>query len=92
MVPRWQLASALLLQYQWNLITVPQIELLGRPVPLEQGRLLGGGSSLNVMLLGLGAPAELDNWAAFGNPGWDFNGLSSYFRKVSGLCWFQRII
>lgn len=90
MIPRWQTASALLLQYQWNLITVPQTELLGRPVPMEQARLLGGGSSLNIMLLGLGAPAEFDTWAAFGNPGWDFEGLSPYLKKVSYLDWFLR--
>jgi choline dehydrogenase len=88
MVPRWQPVSALLLDYQWNLITVPQSELLDRPVPMEQARLLGGGSSLNIMLLGLGAPAEFDSWAAFGNPGWDHDGIAPYFRKVSYINWF----
>ncbi|KAI1851278.1 hypothetical protein JX266_003353 [Neoarthrinium moseri] len=82
MIPRWQPLSALELQYQWELLTVPQTELLYRPVPLEQGRLLGGGSSINIMLMNLGAPAEFEAWADFGNPGWDWDGISPYYRKA----------
>ena len=82
MIPRWQPLSALELQYQWELLTVPQTELLARPVSLEQGRLLGGGSSINIMLMNPGAPAEFEAWANFGNPGWDWEGITPYYRKV----------
>ncbi|KAF7530189.1 hypothetical protein G7054_g9622 [Neopestalotiopsis clavispora] len=82
MIPRWQPLSALELQYQWELLTVPQTELLARPVSLEQGRLLGGGSSINIMLMNLGAPAEFEAWANFGNPGWDWEGITPYYRKA----------
>lgn len=82
MIPRWQPLSALELQYQWGQLTEPQSELLLRPVSLEQGRLLGGGSSINIMLMNLGAPAEFQAWADFGNPGWDLEGIAPYYRKV----------
>jgi choline dehydrogenase-like flavoprotein len=84
MIPRWQIFGALDLNYQWNTITTAQEGLiLQRPVLMEQGRLLGGGSSLNVMVWGRGTPTEYDTWASFGNPGWDWNGLLPYFKKVS---------
>ncbi|KAI4596961.1 hypothetical protein KJ359_004871 [Pestalotiopsis sp. 9143b] len=82
MIPRWQPLSALELQYQWGQLTEPQSELLLRPVSLEQGRLLGGGSSINIMLMNLGAPAEFQAWADFGNPGWDLEGIAPYYRKA----------
>lgn len=82
MIPRWQALSALLFKYQWNLTTVPQEELLYRPVPILQGRLLAGGSSVNIMVWGRGTPANYDAWADLGNPGWDWEGLLPYFKKV----------
>lgn len=82
MVPRWQLDTALELQYQWGLLTTPQTELLLRPVDLEQGKVLGGGSVINIMLMNLGAPAEFEAWKNFGNPGWDYDGIAPYYRKA----------
>lgn len=81
-VPRWQLETIAELDYQWGLLTVPQTELLLRPVDLEQGKVLGGGSVINIMLMNLGAPAEFEAWKNFGNPGWDYDGIAPYFRKA----------
>lgn len=85
MIPRWQLLTVAELDYQWGLLTVPQTELLLRPVDFEQGKILGGGSSINIMLMNLGTPAEFEAWANFGNPGWDYDGIAPYFRKVWNL-------
>lgn len=87
-VPRWQLETVVELDYQWGLLTVPQTELLLRPVDLEQGKVLGGGSVINIMLMNLGAPAEFEAWKNLGNPGWDYDGIAPYFKKAcQGAPW-----
>jgi choline dehydrogenase-like flavoprotein len=35
------------------------------------------------MLFQRGAAEDYDNWARLGNPGWDFEGLLPYFKKVT---------
>ncbi|WP_375450690.1 GMC family oxidoreductase [uncultured Devosia sp.] len=48
----------------------------------EQGRLLGGGSAVNAMVANRGAPADYDEWVALGAPGWSFDEVLPYFRKL----------
>lgn len=48
----------------------------------EQGRLLGGGSSVNAMVANRGAPADYDEWVEAGAPGWSFEEVLPYFRKL----------
>jgi len=47
---------------------------------------VGGGSAVNSMYLMRGSADDYDNWAKFGNPGWDFKGVLPYFKKV---CFFR---
>ncbi|TBU99218.1 GMC family oxidoreductase [Stutzerimonas kirkiae] len=49
---------------------------------LEQARVLGGGSSINVLVANRGLPRDYDQWAAQGADGWDWNGVLPFFRKV----------
>lgn len=54
-------------------------------VPLrkyEQGRVLGGGSSINGQLANRGAPHDYDEWVRRGAPGWGWDDVLPYFRKV----------
>jgi choline dehydrogenase len=87
MIPRWQLFGSLYFNYQWNTLTTVQEGLVPpRPVPMTQGRLLGGGSSLNVMVWGRGTRTEHNYWEEFGNPGWGYDDMLPYFKKVSTTC------
>lgn len=48
----------------------------------EQGRVMGGGSSINVQAANRGLPRDYDAWAALGAEGWDWDGVLPYFRKL----------
>ena len=69
--------------YDWDLETVPQIQLDGSTRPMPQGKVLGGGSILNAMCWNRGGSGDFDAWEAFGNPGWDWAGILPYFMKAS---------
>jgi len=48
----------------------------------EQGRVMGGGSSINVQAANRGLPRDYDGWAAEGAAGWSWNEVLPYFRKL----------
>ncbi|KAF3161892.1 hypothetical protein TWF106_001053 [Orbilia oligospora] len=65
----------------FNVTTVPQTGIGGKRVSIYAASVVGGGSTVNGMLFDRGAAEDYDNWAALGNPGWDFAGLLPYFKK-----------
>lgn len=69
-------------QYDWDLLTVPQTQLDGGQRPMPQGKVLGGGSILNAMCWNRGGADDYDAWQELGNPGWGWDGMLPYFRKV----------
>jgi len=52
------------------------------PRVYEQGRVMGGGSSINVQSANRGLPRDYDEWAANGASGWAWNDVLPYFRKL----------
>lgn len=52
----------------------------------EQARLLGGGSAINALLANRGAPADYDEWADGGVPGWSWDDCLPYFLKLERDC------
>ena len=52
------------------------------PVYYEQGRVVGGGSSVNGQVALRGAPEDYDHWNAIGAKGWDWNSVLPYFRRL----------
>ena len=48
---------------------------------MVQGRVLGGGSSVNGMVYMRGIPEDYDAWDASGCPGWSYADVIPYFRK-----------
>ncbi len=66
----------------WNYKTVPQENLNRRQLPFVQGRVLGGGSSINGHVFTRGRPEDYDAWEAeFGATGWSFASLLPHFRQ-----------
>jgi len=46
---------------------------------------VGGGTVVNGMFFARGAAADYDAWEQLGNPGWGWDGLLLYFKKVSPI-------
>lgn len=59
-------------QRQQNMVTPEMV----------QGRVLGGGSSVNAMVYMRGCPEDYDGWAAMGLDGWSYADVLPYFRKA----------
>jgi choline dehydrogenase len=49
--------------------------------PLRRGKLIGGTSWLTRFAF-RGAPADYDEWAAIGNPGWSFDDVLPYLKRL----------
>jgi choline dehydrogenase len=66
-------------EFDWGYVSEP--DELGAVQNLRRVKLLGGTSSLT--RIGLrGSPADYDEWAALGNPGWGFEDLLPYFKRL----------
>lgn len=48
----------------------------------EQGRVMGGSSSINVQSANRGLPRDYDAWAALGATGWGWDDVLPFFRKL----------
>lgn len=53
-----------------------------RSTTISTGAVVGGSTAVNGMFFDRGAAEDYDNWAKLGNPGWDWEGILPYFRKV----------
>jgi 5-(hydroxymethyl)furfural/furfural oxidase len=67
--------------YFWNNLKVRR-HAAAAPVYYEQGRVLGGGSSVNGQVALRGAPEDYDHWNAIGAKDWDWASVLPYFRRL----------
>src|SRR5690242_19356139 len=50
-------------------------------IHVAQGKVIGGGSSINGQAMQRGFPEDYDSWAALGNTEWSYEKIVPYFRK-----------
>src|SRR6266849_6628335 len=50
-------------------------------IHVAQGKVIGGGSSINGQAMQRGFPEDFDSWAALGNDEWSYDKVLPYFRK-----------
>ncbi|KAI1313201.1 hypothetical protein F5Y03DRAFT_338385 [Xylaria venustula] len=72
-------------EFDWRYLSTPQKGLNGKVIPLSQGKLLGGCSAINGQAFVANSKAAVDAWEEFGNPGWNWETLSPYYRKFHTL-------
>ena len=66
----------------WAFSTEPQSEMLGRQITINQGKVLGGSTSINAMIYVRGNPRDFDEWHALGAHGWAYADVLPYFKKL----------
>jgi choline dehydrogenase len=66
----------------WNYQTVPQPGLDGRTMYFPRGRILGGSSSINGLVVSRGNASDYDHWAEMGSPGWSYGDCLPYFKRI----------
>lgn len=70
-------------QRDWAFVAQPNPHLNGRSIPLNMGRVLGGGSSINVMVWARGHRSDWDYFAeASGDPAWRYESVLDIYRRV----------
>jgi choline dehydrogenase len=69
----------------WNYETLPQSGLNGRTTYFPRGKVLGGSSAINGLVVCRGNPADYDHWADLGNAGWSYKDCLPYFKKLESF-------
>jgi choline dehydrogenase len=66
----------------WKFYTEPEPEMDGRRIYWPRGRVLGGSSAINGLIVIRGQPQDYDHWADLGNRGWSWRDVLPYFIKL----------
>ena len=66
--------------HDWGYVSAPDAN--GRAIELPRAKLTGGCSATNATLAVRGLPSDYDEWEALGNPGWSFEDVLPFFRKL----------
>jgi choline dehydrogenase len=86
-VPEVEMAAAWPLNLgstrDWGFTALPNPHLNGRAIPMSMGKVLGGGSSINVMLWARGHKSDWDYFAAqAGDPAWSYDSVLAIYRGI----------
>jgi len=66
----------------WMYRTEPDPGLADRSGYWPRGKVLGGSSAINAMVFLRGLPQDFDDWRDLGNPGWGWEEVLPYFRRL----------
>ncbi|MCJ8340281.1 MAG: GMC family oxidoreductase N-terminal domain-containing protein [Pseudomonadales bacterium] len=69
-------------KYNYMYYSEPEQAMGGRKMYAPRGKVQGGSGSINAMIYVRGAAADFDSWAAAGNPGWSYQDVLPYFKKL----------
>ena len=68
--------------YDWAYMTEAQEQLHHRPLYWPRGKMLGGSSSMNIMVYIRGNAYDYNQWRDSGNVGWGYTDVLPYFTKA----------
>jgi choline dehydrogenase len=67
----------------WSFVSQPEEHLHGRTIPLAMGKVLGGGSSINVMTYSRGHKNDWDFFASEAqDPAWNYDSILTIYRRI----------
>ena len=67
--------------FDWGYVSEPEPHLHGRRLEVVRGKVLGGSSSVNVMVYTRGHRGDFDRWARMGATGWSYADMLPYFKR-----------
>ena len=68
--------------YNYMYYSEPEAEMGGRKLYAPRGKVQGGSGSINAMIYVRGQRKDYDDWAARGNPGWGYDDVIPYFKRI----------
>ncbi|MEM7207507.1 MAG: GMC family oxidoreductase N-terminal domain-containing protein [Pseudomonadota bacterium] len=71
----------------WMYDTEPDPGTNNRVSYWPRGKVLGGSSSINAMVFIRGQRHDFDDWQANGNPGWGYDDVLPYFKRMEEHVW-----
>jgi choline dehydrogenase len=78
---RWMMAFGS--DLEWGFMTEPNPRLNGRVIPYTMGKVLGGGSSINVSTWSRGHRSDWDSYArATGEKAWSYESVLEVYRRI----------
>lgn len=66
----------------WGYLSTPQPGLNGRRTYEPRGKVMGGTGQMHLMMHLRGHPWDYDNWQYNGCPGWGYEQMMPYFKKI----------
>ncbi len=69
-------------RFDWEHIGAPDPSRNGRADAWAAGKVLGGGSSINMMMWVRGDRSDFDGWRDQGCPGWGYQDVLPYFKRA----------
>jgi choline dehydrogenase len=73
--------------FNWMYEAEPDPALNDRRGYWPRGKVIGGSSSINAMVYVRGHRSDFDDWRAAGNPGWGWEDVLPYFKKLEDHPW-----
>ena len=67
--------------FDWGYQSEPEPNLNGRQLEVVRGKVLGGSSSVNIMVYTRGHRGDFNRWARAGAIGWSYADLLPYFKR-----------
>ncbi|MCP4806310.1 MAG: choline dehydrogenase [Proteobacteria bacterium] len=69
-------------KFDWGLYCNPREESHNRKIPYPRGKVVGGSGAINGMVFVRGNKKNFDDWAEDGAPGWSYDDVLPYFKKM----------
>ena len=69
-------------RFDWEYLGAPDPSRNNRADTWAAGKVLGGGSSINMMMWVRGEPSDFDGWRDQGCPGWGYRDVVPYFERA----------
>lgn len=69
----------------WKIQTTEQAGMFGRSILINQGRVLGGSTSIHAMMYVRGSRADYDLWESLGADGWGFDHILPLLKSIESF-------